>query len=148
MSEIKEYIEKIVNDGTPEDMYKLSDMLENLMKELEYFDKDCYKKYKMELHKIAYGSTFDKNMAKEIVENMKPYAEKWDLDKTRQIQSDYGLNDINPYSFYIVLNSAYNDYKDIFNEDVDMYVRFAIDFIKDEDAKKDKVYIYFSEIPM
>ena len=32
-------------------------------------------------------------------------------------------------------------------EYTDMYVRFAIDFIKDEDAKKDKVYIYFSEIP-
>lgn len=148
MDNIKEYIRKIVDEGTPDDMYKLSDMLDDLMKELEYYDKDCYKKYKMELHKIAYGSTFSKDMAEDIVYNMKPYGEKWKLQETEQIQSEYGLNDIDPLSFYIVANSAYNDYKDIFDEDIDIYVRFAVDFIKDEDAIKDKIYIYFTEIPM
>ena len=28
-----------------------------------------------------------------------------------------------------------------------MYVRLADDFINDEDAKKDKIFIYFTQIP-
>ena len=45
-----------------------------------------------------------------------------------------------------VINSAYNDYKDLLGEDVENYVRFTIDFIKDEDAKEGKVFKYFTQI--
>lgn len=45
------------------------------------------------------------------------------------------------------MNSAYNDYNDIFNDTVDYYARFSKDFIKDPDAVEDKVYYYFTMIP-
>ena len=45
------------------------------------------------------------------------------------------------------MNSAYNDYNDIFKEDVGLYSRFSKDFIMDEDAVEDKVYYYFTMIP-
>ena len=44
------------------------------------------------------------------------------------------------------MNQAYNDYKDLFNENIEMYARYANDFINDEDAKKDKVFLYFTQI--
>ena len=28
-----------------------------------------------------------------------------------------------------------------------MYIKFTVDFIQDEDAKEDKVFIYFTKIP-
>ena len=51
MHEIKEYIRKIVDDGNIEKMYKLSDMLDELAHTVKQFDKDLYKKYKMELYR-------------------------------------------------------------------------------------------------
>lgn len=147
MSDIKEYIEKIVDEGTNEDMHKLSDMLECAINDLKQFDEDCYEQYKMKLYKIAYGNTFNKSMAQEIVSNMRPHGKRWSLEETKAIQQDFGLTDINPIDFFIVINSAYNDYNDIFKEDLNMYVKFTIDFINDEDAKKDKTFLYFTTIP-
>lgn len=147
MSDIKEYIEKIVDEGTNEDMHKLSNMLENTIEDLKQFDEQCYEQYKMELYKIAYGNTLNKSMAQNIVSNMRPYGQRWSIEETKSVQNDFGVVDINPIDFYIVLNSAYNDYYNIFNENLDMYVKFTIDFINDEDARKDKTFLYFTTIP-
>lgn len=54
MHEIKEYIRKIVDDGSIEEMYKLSDMLDELAHTVKQFDENLYKKYKMELYSMAY----------------------------------------------------------------------------------------------
>jgi len=45
------------------------------------------------------------------------------------------------------MNSAFNDYNDLFKDNVDWYAKFAKDFIEDEDAVDDKVYFYFTMIP-
>ena len=45
------------------------------------------------------------------------------------------------------MNMAYSDYKDIFGDDVEIYVKFSKCFIEDEDAKEGKVYLYFKNIP-
>ncbi len=45
------------------------------------------------------------------------------------------------------MNSAYNDYEDLFKDSVEYYAKFSRDFIKDEDAVDEKVYIYFTKIP-
>ena len=85
--------------------------------------------------------------SKEIVSKMRPYRMRWSMEETQRIQDEYGLNNIRPTDFFVVINSAYNDYKDLFDENIEMYVRFANDFINDEDAKQDKVYIYYTTIP-
>ena len=51
-------------------------------------------------------------------------------------------------NFTQCLIAGYNDYKDLFNEDIESYIRFTIDFIKDEDAKQDKVFLYYTTIPL
>ena len=70
---------------------------------------------------------------------------RWSYEETRNLQRQRGINDIDDNEFFVVINSAYNDYKDLFGEDLESYIRFTIDFIKDEDAKEGKVFKYFVE---
>lgn len=144
--DIEEIIQRVVDNGNVQDMHTLSDILEDTMEIIKKYDEDCYKKYEMELYKMAYGSTLSRSMAEDIVSKMRPYRKRWSMEETQRIQDEYGLNDIRPVDFFIVMNAAYNDYKDLFDENVEMYVRFTNDFINDEDAKEDKVFIYFTEI--
>lgn len=141
--DIEEYIEIIIQNDRLEDMEELSDMLEDTMEIIKDYDRDCYKDFEIKLYKMAYGSHLNKSMANDIVKKMRPYGERWKLEETRDLQMQRGINDINEYEFYVVMNSAYNDYKDLFNEDIESYIRFTIDFIKDEDAKENKVFNYF-----
>lgn len=144
---IEECIERIVNNGKIEDMHRLSEILENTMEILERESPDTFKKYQMEIYGMAYGNVFTKEMAEEIVSNMRPYRMRWTIEDTKQIQNQYGIDNINPIDFYIVINSAYNDYRDLFGEDIENYIKFTIDFIQDEDASEDKVFLYFTTIP-
>ena len=145
--DIKDCIERIIDNGNIEDMHKLSEILEDVLKSTKRNDEKTYKKYEMELYKMAYGSNLSREMAEEIVHNMMPYGMKWSIEETREIQQQYGINNIRDVDFFIVINSAYNDYRDLFNDNIEMYIRFTNDFIKDEDAKQDKVFTYFTTIP-
>ena len=145
--DIDDCIEKIVRDGDVREMQKLSEVLEAVMEILEEYDKEAYKKYEMCIYKMAYGNILTQEMAEEIVSKMKPYRMRWDIQETKNIQQEYGLDNIRPTDFFIVMNSAYNDYKDIFEDNIEMYVRFTNDFINDEDAKDGKVFLYYTTIP-
>lgn len=144
--DIEEIIEVIVDNGKVEDMHELSDILEDTIEILEEYYPEKYKKYEKKLYEMAYGCVLNEEMAREIVSKMKPYGERWSLEETDNIQRQYGLNFRKP-DFYVVINSAYNDYQDILKDDMEMYVRFVNDFINDEDAKQDKVYVYYTTIP-
>lgn len=141
--DIEEIIQVIVDNGRIEDMRTLSDMLEDTLEELQNYDKECYDKYMMELYKMAYGNTLNKQMAEEIVANMRPYGQRWSIQETQEIQERYGINNVRPVDFFVVMNSAFNDYRNLFDDNVDMYVKFTMDFINDEDAKEGKVFKYF-----
>lgn len=141
--DIEEIIQVIVDNGRVEDMHELSDILEDVLEVIENYDKDCYDKYAMKLYKMAYGNTFNKQMAEEIVDNMRPYGKRWSMEETKQLQEQYGIDNIRSTDFFIVMNSAYNDYRDLFDDNTEKYIKFTIDFIQDEDAKPDKVFKYF-----
>ena len=83
--QINSYIEKIVNNGKPEDMEELSEILEDLMYIVKDYDEECYKKYKMKLYEMAYGKVLTKEMAEDWVKDMKPMA-KWDYDTTTEVK--------------------------------------------------------------
>lgn len=145
--DIEEIIQRIIDNGNVEDMHTLSEILEDTMELVKKYDEDCYKKYEMKLYKMAYGETLNRSMAEGIVEKMKPYRMRWNYEDIKQIQEQYGLNDVRTTDLFVVLNSAYNDYRDIFGEDIESYIKFALDFINDEDAKEGKVFKYFTTIP-
>lgn len=139
-------IKKIVDTGTNEDMHKLSDILEDTLERMQEENPEEYKKYEMQLYKMAYGCNLNREMADEIVRNMQPNGMRWSIDETRNLQNQYGLGHIKDTDFYVVMNSAYNDYRDLFNDNVEDYMKFTLDFIQDEDAVNDKVFVYFTTI--
>lgn len=143
--DIEDYIEKIIDKGKIEDMEELSDMLEDTMEIIKDYDEKCYKDFEMKLYKMAYGNHLNKSIAQDIVNKMRPYGMRWNIEETESLQRQRGIEDIPKADFFVVINSAYNDYKDIFGEDLEGYIRFTIDFIKDEDAKEGKVFKYFVE---
>ena len=103
--DIEEYIERIVDNGKIEDMETLSDLLEDTLEIIKDYDKDCYKEMEMKLYTLAYGNHLNKSMAEEIVNNMRPFGEKFSLEQSREIQDRYNVNNIDLIEFYVVLNS-------------------------------------------
>lgn len=144
--DIEEYIEIIVQNGKLEDMEELSDMLEDTMEIIKDYDNECYKEMEMKLYKMANGNRLNRKMAEEIVNKMRPYGKRWSIEETRQMQEQRGLSNISDVDFFIVINSAYNDYQNLFGDNIEDYVRFTMDFIQDEDAKQDKIFLYYTEI--
>lgn len=142
--EVKSYIEKII---TCEDENKKDKMWKYISHFINTYNQDDKEEIIRGLYELAEGKVLNEERAKYLIENMKPYGMKWDLQTTESVRSSNGYDDIRPVDFWIVMNSAYNDYNDIFKEDVSLYARFSRDFIKDEDAVEDKVYYYFSMIP-
>lgn len=145
--DIQDYVEKIIDNGDIESMRELSYMLEDAVEEVKKYDEHKYKEYAMKLYKLAYGETLNRELADNIVHNMKPYGMKWTLEEIRGLQSDFNINDIRGIDVYVVMNSAYNDYKDLFKDDIENYIKFTVDFIEDEDAEEGKVFKYFTTIP-
>lgn len=140
-------LEVIIDKGKTEDMYKLNDMLDKLICDLKEKQPKLYKEYKMKLMGMAYDYKFDEDMAIEIVNNMKPLGEYWDYETTSKVKRDYDIN-ATDCDFYVVMNSLVNDYNKVIDkEDVETYVKMANAFINDEDAIKDKVWIYYTKIP-
>ena len=144
---IEEMIKKIVENGNINDMEELSDMLEDTMEIIQDYDEKCYKDFEMKLYKMAYGNVLNEEMACEIVSKMRPYGERWTIEETRKIEEERGINSVSPIDFYVVINSMYNDYYNLFNDSIEEYVRLTMSFIQDEDAKQDKVFLYYTIIP-
>lgn len=144
---IKKMLEVIIEKNNINDMYKLNDMFDNLICDLKETNPRLYKEYKMELMGIAYNYKLDENMVKEIVYNMKPLGEYWSYETTSKIKNEYNLN-ADDNDFYVVMNSLVNDYNKVIDkEDVETYVKMANAFINDEDAVKDKIWVYYTKIP-
>ena len=141
--EIEHYIRKIVDDGDRKEMEELSDILVEVVDIVKKYDEDCYREYKMKLYKMAYGNEIPEEVAEDIVHKMRPAGQRWSINETEQMQRDYGLDNINPIDFYLTMNMAFNDYRDVFGDNLDMYIRFSKAFICDEDAKPNKILNYF-----
>lgn len=152
--DIRDCIQKIAEDGDLSEMIKLSEILVDLMEIIKQYDEEAYKRYEMHIYKMAYGTVLSRQMAEEIVSKMKPYGKRWSIEETKQIQEQYGIDNIRPVDFFVVMNSKFNDSRDTVEkfakdkeEELDMYISLTRDFILDEDAKEGKVFFYFTQIP-
>lgn len=140
---VKKYIQLIVNNGKKEDMVCLSNMLSDTIYLLKDEHYETYKKYKNKLKGMAYDYQIDEDMAKEIVEDMKPLGEYWTM---MQVKNAIG-NDMHKLEdMYVVMNSLANDYSNIISlEDVETYINMAHAWLDDIDGKQNKVWKYFVE---
>lgn len=151
----KETINNIIESDNKEMLKSLTKTLDTVMQYLYQNNYDLYKEIELDLYIVTNGKKLNKDMAYEIIMNMKPYQMHWSLEETESIRDMYNLSDIRDVDFWVVMNSKYNDNKDTVErfvpndteKQLEMYVYLARDFIKDKDAKEGKVFTYFTEIP-
>lgn len=147
---VREYITKIGENKNVEDMKILGDMLEGVLYQLKEYDEDTYEKYKMKLYEMAYGKVLTKEMAENWVNKMKPEA-KWSYDTTTSVKKQYGIDDIDEISFYVVMNMLYSDMSNVLgdgdtDESLATYIQATRDWLKDEDIKENKLYDYWKYV--
>lgn len=142
---IKEMLAKIIDKGNIEDMYKLNDMLDNLICDLKEQKPKLYKEYKKELYELAYGNVILEDKAIEIVKNMKPNGEHYSLEYAKDIKENYNIK-YSVSDVYLVINSLYNDYHDLLEDNDEMYAKMTKLWLNDSDSVEDKVYAYFMNI--
>ena len=138
----REYIQKILTDDTKNE--QMINLICEMMEDLKEKDE---KEYKRRIYEVSEGRVLNEDKARYLIEKMRPFGKKWELNETEDVRNAYGYNDLRPVDFWITMNSAFNDYNDLFKDNVEWYAKFSRDFIKDEDAVDDKVYYYFSMIP-
>lgn len=142
---IKEYIAKIIINGRQEDMEELSDMFDESLEKLKEKDEKCYEEYKAKLYEMVNGKELTEEMANEWVYNMKPKHEHWTMEETTEAMQKMGYN-CDKLEFYVVANMVYNDYYDLVKDNEELALRLANDWLKDEDAKENKLYEYWKHV--
>lgn len=138
---MEEYIEKIVNNGKPEDMYCLNDILVEVLHKIKDTYPEDYKKYITKIKGMAYNYKIDEELAEEIVSKMKPLGEYWDMETISSVNIN---NNHSVYDMYVVMNSLVNDYQNVINkDDAETYIKMANAWIDDVDGKENKIWWYF-----
>lgn len=142
---IKEYIERIIENGKHEDMEKLSNMFDEVIIKMKIYDEGCYEEYKDKLYEMAYGKTITSEMAYDWVNKMKPKGEYWTYEETTQAMQNMGYS-VDRVSFYIVANMMINDYYDLVKDNEELALKMAYDWLNDKDSKDNKLYRYLKHI--
>lgn len=143
----REYIDKIISSDSTEKMRQLKDVLVDAIDYIYKTDEQEYHRIEDTLFEIVDNRKLNFPRALEIINAMKPVGMKWDFNQTEKIRQDNGFDDIRPLDFFVVMNSMFNDYHELFGENINMYADLSDLFINDDDAVPNKVDIYFEIIP-
>lgn len=124
---------------------EISEILEMLLCEVKKSNHDLYEHAKMELYEMENGKKLTEEKAMEWVKDMKPAGLHWTIDDTTMAMQKMGFN-CDRVEFFIVANMMYNDYFNIVKDNEELALKLAYDWIKDEDAKDDKLYEYWKHV--
>jgi hypothetical protein len=142
----KTLIPKLKERATHDDVHALAEVADMMLDTIKESEPEFYKHAESILYEAYYGKKLTHELAEKKIHCMKPYGMKWTEEQTTEVMHGHGLS-LDPVEFWIVMNMAYNDYHDMFEEDLEKYVEYAKLFIKDDDAEEGKVYTYFTKIP-
>lgn len=139
-----ELIDKIIRDGSDEDMECLRKILIELISDLKYTDYDKYKKIELKLYKRVYGEHLNEELAKSWVASMEnkdgTKGEHWTIEQTNQYAENY-----NKYDFYAIANMMRSDYYNPKLEEA-TYLQMAKDWLNDKDVGDCKTLKYYMYI--
>ena len=124
---------------------KIEDIIDMLMCEIKDKEERLYNHIEMELYELAYGKKISEEMAEHWVQKMKPNGKHWNMDETSNAMYSLGYN-LDPIDFFVVSNMIYNDYYNLVKENEELALKMAEDWLKDTDAKDDKLYNYWKYI--
>lgn len=138
-------ISKLKGRADKADICALAEVSEMLIDKIKEVDTKLYECAEDILYEAYYGKKLTKELAEKLIHKMKPHGMKWTLEQTNEVMKNYGLG-LNEIDFWYVMNMAYNDYSEMFGDNVDEYVKFSKLFIEDVDGGEDKVYLYATKI--
>lgn len=124
---------------------KMIDIIDMLMCEVKETEPKLYQHIECELYESAYGKVISKEMADDWVKKMRPVGLHWTIDETNEAMRSLGYS-CDPIEFYVVANMMYNDYYNLVKDDESMALKLAYSWLKDEDSKDHKLYIYWKNI--
>ena len=131
--------------ATKEDLNEAVEIADMLLSDMKESKPDFYDHIVSRLYERVYGKKLTEEYSKKIVSCMEPFGEHWNIEQVKGVMSQYGIS-LDPVDFYTVMNMAYNDYHELFEENLDMYIKYSKMFIEDKDAKEGKVYTYFTSV--
>lgn len=141
----KKLLEEIKKRKSERDLICLADLLEMVLDDMAEEKPDFYDHIESKLYENIYGKVVSEEMAKKWVRKMQPYGEKWEMEETTEVLKKNGLS-LRDIDFYVVLNMMYNDFAKSVGDDTTMYIKLARDWLKDDDAKEDKLYNYYKYV--
>ena len=124
---------------------KIEDIIDMLMCEVKDKEEKLYNHIEMELYEMAYGKKISEEMADEWVHRMKPIGKHWDMEETTNAMYSLGYS-LDQIDFFVVANMMYNDYYNLVKEEETLALKMAEYWLKDTDAKDDKLYNYWKYI--
>ena len=142
----KHLLTQIKNRKMNEDIDCLSDLLGMMLDEAKEEHPEFYEHIEDKLYEMIYGKNLTFEKAEKAIMKMKPYRMHWSKEEVASVLKERNL-DLPLIDAWVVKNMAYNDFHEMFKEDLDMYLEYTKLFIKDIDAKPGKVYTYITEIP-
>lgn len=136
----------LIEAATPAQLKNFANDALSMLKET---NPDTYNTLENYLYKEIYGKHFNEWLLKQAVSTMKnedgSTGGHWTLEQTNQVAKSTGIEftKFNEYDWNYVMNMMYSDYYGAVANDTSSYVRLAIKFLEDKDAKEGKAYCYY-----
>lgn len=141
----KANIEKIITQGTNEQMHEMREVLEDLIDYLKIEDYQMYLVAEYALHCIANNGHLGEELAKKWVSKMKnkdgTCGAHWTWEQVTQVAREKGLkHDL--ADLYAAMNMVYSDYFNV-KFDTTIYLELAKDWLDDKDVGEHKMLKYY-----
>ena len=136
----------LIREASEQQLREFADSALSMLKET---NPETYKELERYLYKEIYGLHFNDWLLKEATSNMKnedgTRGGHWDLEETTAIakSNDLSFLKFNQYDWNYVMNMVYSDYYGAVSNDLNSYIRLAVKFLEDKDAKEGKAYCYY-----
>lgn len=136
----------LIKAASPEQLREFADDALSMLKET---NPETYKDLERYLYKEVYGLHFNDWLLNEATSKMKnedgSVGAHWNLEQTNQVakSNDIRFSNFNEYDWNYVLNMMYSDYYGAVPNDINSYIRLAVKFLEDKDAKEGKAYCYY-----
>lgn len=137
---------QLLKIATPE---QVRDFVDGALLMLKETHEDVYEDLELYFYKMLYGKHFSDWMLKRATEKMinedGTVGPHWSVEQTTAVAKSNGVNFVkfNEYDWNYVMNMIYSDYYGAVSNDVNSYVRLAVKFIDDKDAKEGKAFCYY-----
>ena len=128
---------------------QLREFTEEALTMLKETNPETYKDLERYLYKEVYGLHFNEWLLNEATSKMVnedgTKGAHWTLEQTTSVAKSNGVQftKFNEYDWNYVMNMVYSDYYGAVSNDINSYIRLAVKFLDDKDAKEGKAYCYY-----